>query len=359
MYLSLVRIMRRARRRRELGLLAILVVLGGSIAGNALTFFVFERSVQPDLTIGDSFWYSVISISTIGYGDLSASATGARIGTVVFIVLVGLVAFTTTAGILVDWVLDLRMKEQTGMATVNAKGHLLIVNFPNETRVRQVVDEFLADPGHRGTEIVIITDTLNTLPFDHPNVSFVRGSPLDEETYCKARVDEAVQAIILSTDYDDSNSDSVVAAAATVITSLNPGIRTVAECMAPNHQRLFSGSPDTTLVYTLRMATNLLIQESQDPGVTLLTQAMTSNLIEGTMASTKVESAPPFEDGGGPLSYTQVAARLLEQDINLVGMVRDRQAYLKFGDIFLTAGDLLVYISSTRYSWPSLRERIG
>ena len=30
-----------------------------------------------------------------------------------FIVLVGLVAFTTTAGILVDWVLDLRMKEQT------------------------------------------------------------------------------------------------------------------------------------------------------------------------------------------------------------------------------------------------------
>ena len=354
MYFSLTRIMRRVRRRRALGLLVILIVLGASIVGNALTFFVFERSVLPDLTIGDSFWYSVISITTIGYGDLSASALGARIGTVVFIVLFGLVAFTSTAGILVDWILDLRMKEQTGMATVNAKGHLLIVHFPNETRVRHIIDEFLADPRHRGDEIIIVTDTLNTLPFDHPNVSFVRGSPLEEETYLRARLTEAVRAIILSTGYNDTNSDSVVASAAAVITSLSPGTRVVAECMSPKHRRLFSGVPDATLVYTLHMANNLLIQESQDPGVTLLAQAMTSNLIEGTLASTRVDSAIDRS-----LSYGQIAAKLLDKDINLVGVVRDQQAYLKFGGIFPTMGDLLVYISSSRYCWPSLLESIG
>ncbi len=359
MYFSLVRIMRRVRRRRELGLLVILVVLGASVVGNALTFFVFERSVLPDLTIGDSFWYSVISITTIGYGDLSASALGARIGTVVFIILFGLVAFTSTAGVLVDWILELRMKEQTGMATVHAKGHLLIVHFPNETRVHHIVDEFLADPGHRWAEIIIIADTVNSLPFDHPNVSFVRGSPLDEETYLRARLNEASQAIILSTDYNDPNSDSVVASAAAVITSLSPNTRVVAECMSPRHRRLFSGVPDATLVYTLRMANNLLIQESQDPGVTLLTQAMTSNMIDRTLASTRVDSAPYSGSNRGSLSYTQIAAKLLDKDINLVGVVRDKQAYLKFGGMFVTKGDLLVYISSSRYSWADLQESIG
>jgi hypothetical protein len=107
------------------------------------------------------------------------------------------------------------------------------------------------------------------------------------------------------------------------------------------------------------MANNLLIQESQDPGVTLLTQAMTSNMIDRTLASTRVDSAPYSGSNRGSLSYTQIAAKLLDKDINLVGVVRDKQAYLKFGGMFVTKGDLLVYISSSRYSWADLQESIG
>ena len=92
------RLINRVRRRRDVGLAAVLAVLWISILGNALTFFLFERTVQPELTIGDSLWYSVISITTIGYGDFSATTLGARIGTVVFITVVGLIAFTSAEG---------------------------------------------------------------------------------------------------------------------------------------------------------------------------------------------------------------------------------------------------------------------
>ena len=328
-------------------------VIGTSILGNALTFFFFESPSQPDLTIADSFWYSIISITTIGYGDFSASTLGARIGTVVFIVFVGLVAFTATAGMLVDWVLDLRIKEQTGMANIQAKGHLLIINFPNEARVRQIVEEFVSDPSHKKDDIVIITDALTTLPFSHPNVSFVRGSPLEEETYTRALLSDATKVIILNTNYDDPNSDSVVASVASVIHHLNPDVRVVAECLSPKHELLFGNLEDVTLVYTLRMANNLLVQETQDPGVTILTRAMMSNMISGTLASTKVDS--PVQDS---MSYEQVAVKLLSQDINLVGVIRDKQVHFKFGDLFLAVGDLLVYISSSRFSWAALQKTL-
>ena len=328
-------------------------VIGTSILGNALTFFFFESPSQPDLTIGDSFWYSIISITTIGYGDFSASTLGARIGTVVFIILVGLVAFTATAGMLVDWVLDLRIKEQTGMANIQAKGHLLIINFPNEARVRQIIEEFVSDPSHKKDDIVIITDALTTLPFSHPNVSFVRGSPLEEETYTRALLSDATKVIILNTNYDDPNSDSVVASVASVIHHLNPDVRVVAECLSPKHELLFGNLEDVTLVYTLRMANNLLVQETQDPGVTILTRAMMSNMVSGTLASTKVDS--PVQDS---MSYEQVAVKLLSQDINLVGVIRDKQVHFKFGDLFLAVGDLLVYISSSRYSWAALQKTL-
>ena len=164
---------------------------------------------------------------------------------------------------------------------------------------------------------------------------------------------DAAKVIILSTNYDDPNSDSVVASVASVIHHISPHTRVVAECLSPKHKLLFGNLEGVTLVYTLHMANNLLVQETQDPGVTLLTRAMTSNMISGTLASTKVDS--PVQDS---MSYEQVAVKLLSQDINLVGVIRDKQVHFKFGDLFLAVGDLLVYISSSRYSWAALQQTL-
>ena len=113
---------------------------------------------------------------------------------------------------------------------------------------------------------------------------------------------------------------------------------------------LFSGSKNVSLVYTLQLASNLLVQETQDPGVNLLTQAITSNQIDGTMASTKVEgglaSSPPYID---------VARKLLDKDINLMGVIRKGAVHVSFGNLTLAEDDSLVYICSKRQSWETIR----
>ena len=97
MFYTLTKLLRKVRHRRELGFALLFGVLTLSIAGNTTTFYLFERASDPPPSLGDSFWYSVISITTIGYGDYSAQTAGARLGTALFIVLMGLAAFTTVS----------------------------------------------------------------------------------------------------------------------------------------------------------------------------------------------------------------------------------------------------------------------
>ena len=350
MIFRLNRLVRQLRRRKSLGISLLLFILVGSIIGNALTFFYFDRATKPDLTLASAFWYSIISIATIGYGDLSSTSLGARVGTAFFIVFLGLAAFTSAVGVGIDWLLELRDKERSGMGNPGAKNHLLIVNFPNERRVRQIIDEYLRDPSHRKDEIVIVTDQIEFLPFTQPRVSFVRGSPLEEETYHRANVRDARQALVLSTGYDDPFSDSVAASIASILEHLNPEIRTVAECLNAEHSILFRGVKNVSLVYTFRMSNNLIVQEAQDPGVNMLTQAITSYQIEGTLVSTRVERGTVQS-----LPYIEVAKQLLDHGVNLVGVIRDGNVHVRFDNLDLTENDRLVYISSTRLDWEVIR----
>ena len=217
-----------------------------------------------------------------------------------------------------------------------------------------MVDEFVMDRSHRQDDIVIIANDLEALPFSHKNVSFVRGSPLEEETYRRASVEKANRAIILGTSYDDPNSDSVVASVAHIINHLNPKVRIVAEVLNPKHELLFKAVENVSLVYSMQIANNLLIQETQDPGVYRLSQVMTSNQMEGTLASTRVESSL-----GERMAYTDVAKRLLDSNINLVGIIRDEVAHLKFGDLYPTVDDLMVYISSQRVEWSAIQNALA
>ena len=193
MFYWLTKVVRGVRRKRALGLGLLLAIAGMSIAGNTVTFFVFERLDDHDVTIFDSLWYSIVSITTIGYGDFSAQSLGARLGTIFFIVIAGLTTFTAAAGILVDWVMDFQYRERAGMGTAHAKDHLLIINFPSEARVREIVEEFRQDSQHQHDDIVILTDQIESLPVGFPDLFFVRGSPLEEESYRRARIEHAKQ----------------------------------------------------------------------------------------------------------------------------------------------------------------------
>ena len=117
------------------------------------------------------------------------------------------------------------------MGSAIASDHILLVNFPSASRVKSLIRELQTDPDHPGCEVVIVTDRIETLPFDIANVLFIKGSPLEEETFHQAGISSARLAIVLATAADDSASDAVVSSVVSVIEKLRPELRTVAECL--------------------------------------------------------------------------------------------------------------------------------
>jgi voltage-gated potassium channel len=349
--LTLARLLRHIRRHKAIGFKSVAAILAICLVGNAVCFYWFDGHLHDDLTFGDALWYSVISISTIGYGDYSASGSAARLGTFLFIVVGGLATFSLFLAMVIDWITELSVRERKGMSTIVAANHILIVNFPSATRVGHLITELQSDPQTDGREIVVITDDLETMPIAGENVLFVRGSVLEEETYRRARVDQARLAIVLATSYSSSTSDAVVASAVAVIDGLKPEIHIVAECLNPKHRMLFSSVRCDSIVSSLAISGNLLAQEMHDPGIAQMMDSITSNLRGTTLYS--IEVSEPC-DG---LLFREMAVNLLRKDINLICVNRQQESFTSFGQLCPQPGDRAIYAAARRWTWPDLLQK--
>jgi voltage-gated potassium channel len=329
----------------------VALLLLTAMAGNAVCFYLFERPVKPELEWDDCLWYSVVSIATIGYGDFFPTTTGARIGTTFFIVLLGLASFSLFFGMALDGMATFIQNAKKGLGRAMVDDHIIIVHFPNIHRVRQIIDEIRSDPVHGQCEIVIVADTIDELPFADERVVFVRGSSHDLETYERARARDCQMAIVLSPDYGNPNSDAIVAAAVSVIDRVRSEIHIVAECLHESHRPLFDSCNCDAVVMGMTIAGNLLVQEAHDPGLAQLVEALSSNRRGTTLFVVEVSDAA--------VSYTELAKRLLDHAITVMGVNRGPQTFTILQGVQSQVGDRLIYSARDQREWPDLRKLAG
>ncbi|MEE8399276.1 MAG: ion channel [Desulfobacterales bacterium] len=202
----------------RVALIIVLVIFFGSGA-----FFYFEEKVS----FGDALWWSVVTMTTVGYGDISPQTTGGRIvGFSVMLMGIGFLGLLTAT--IASAFIEKRLLENKGMKPTKVTDHFIICGW--NFRGNEIVTELRADAKSANTPIVIIADIAEK-PVDDPQIHFVRGE-VNTDSLERANTGKAQGVIILSDDQLDSYArDAKTILNTLTIKSLYPTLYACVELM--------------------------------------------------------------------------------------------------------------------------------
>lgn len=164
------------------------VVLGGG------SLFLIEHRVNPGLaTAGDAAWYALVTITTVGFGDITPVTGLGRVVTG-FLMVGGMISLAMFAGIvshsLLHAVLSLR-EEQFRMG--NYTNHIVVCGY--EEGMSLLLEALLSEHDPEKTKIVVFADVERPHEIP-PELYWVRGDPTKESELDKARVAHATAILV-------------------------------------------------------------------------------------------------------------------------------------------------------------------
>ncbi len=307
-YIILIRKLKKYRHEnKELIIVMLLFVLA---------FIVFNLIIMytEKLDLLSSFYFSFVTATTVGYGDISPSTLLGKWVTVGFM-LISIGTLGTAIGIVTTKTTDFFAKKRKGMLTVKNALDLVIIGYPNEAKVKKIVTEFRNDSRHSTATIALITDKLKERAswMVSEDVFFVKGLASKKEILEQANISSAKRVLVLAEDPFEEVSDEYSSSAVIMSERLNPEAYTVAEKVRED-KYLFEVA-ECDLVVSVSRAGEL-VQEMQDPGAIELAETIFSNSSEGNQYNLTIHEE---------LSWKEIVVSVLEAGGTAVGFRRPRE----------------------------------
>ncbi|NKZ04546.1 ion channel [Actinomadura latina] len=177
------------------------LVLAAAFLLGWLLIAVFEEPGAELKNPVDYVWYFVVSGTTTGYGDLSPSTAGGRIGGVIIIV-AGLTAGLVMFAELTLWMGKGRMMKATGRARLQKRGHVVVVGYEREA-MRAIIGQLRADPAFAKTPVVALFWP-EELQGENPDPDLYDVVANDDTAYERACLERARTALIVGRSDDET-----------------------------------------------------------------------------------------------------------------------------------------------------------
>ena len=232
----------------------------------SLAMFLIERGHESGFdSFGDTLWWVVVTVSTVGYGDIApATGLGRVVGAVV--VIVGPIVFASGLGTVSFRIYDEWRKVKNGMSQVTFKGHLILAGWTQ--RGPDIIAELRSTDEFSKVAIVVIDNELDSRPLDDNRIHFIKGLPSDAAVLDRANAVASRAAIILAPDGGDPEEDYRTALRALALRAVNENLRISAELISLSNEQHLRNAGCDVIVHGRLVASRLLAQSVTMPGVT-------------------------------------------------------------------------------------------
>ncbi len=232
---------------------AALFIFFGTIVSAWLVFVLENGHNGQFRSFWDGVWWTLVTISTVGYGDLVPSTVGGKTLAVVMM-LFGVALLSVITATISSQFVTQKLKEGKGLQEVKLKDHLIFCGWNRQSE--EILDILQKRPRDYSGVVLI-----NQLPeetileildrFTSLNVKFVRGDFTKEVVLNRAGVQRARVAIVVP---DESapmlqKSDERTLLATLSIKTLNPKIRVIVRILdRENYPHLSKAKADEIIV---------------------------------------------------------------------------------------------------------------
>lgn len=196
-------------------------------------------------SFGDVVWWTVVTASTVGYGD-RVPATPAGRGIAILVIVIGVLAASIVTGRIASWLVEWKMKEGSGLASQKRlRRHLVICGWKND--MPGFLSGILKLNRRLTSEDIVVVCMVKPAAVENlrsveelQNIGFVRGDFVDEAVLHRANVKQAAKVLILadsSIEASPQEVDSRTVMAAMTIKSISKDIYTCVELIDARFER--------------------------------------------------------------------------------------------------------------------------
>lgn len=204
----------------SIGQLAALTALVGTLIYGTVGTYALREEFSGVETLTDALYYTVVTASTVGYGDVIPSGSDGTRLFALSVVVLGTASFALALGSLIGPMIQSRFARALGTMTRSQldqlENHVLVAGYGDLTE--PILEELQTE-----TDFIVITpDGDAATALGNRDINAIVGDPSDDEPLRRAGIERA-RAVLVAT-----NDDAQDALAILTARQLNPDARIVA-----------------------------------------------------------------------------------------------------------------------------------